>query len=309
MSRILYYLVLKPVSLLPFGFLYLLSDLLYFLLYRLLGFRTGVVRGNMRRSFPQATEAQLRPLERRFYRHFTDLLLETIKLFSISREALQARCTIENPEIFHEPIRKQERIIITSGHYANWEMAAQSLSLATSMQLMGIYSPIKDPFMDRMMRESRGKFGMELVSSRKVDAAFRVPCQSAEAFLFATDQAPSNPHKAYWTWFLHQETPVFFGAEKYAKAHRCPVYYAHYTKLRRGHYRVRFELLIADPEPLGYGEVTKAHVRRLEEDIRACPEWWLWSHRRWKRTRPAEVPIHALREDADPAPQPHVPAL
>lgn len=293
MSRIAYYLVLKPLSLLPFPALYLLSDLLYLVLYRLLGFRKKVVRRNLVRSFPDQGRPELRRIERRFYRHFTDLLMEAVKLFSITRQELTERCRIENPEVFDDDIRAGRRIIATSGHYGNWEMAAQSLSATVNMRLIGIYSPLKDKFMDRKMRESRGKFGMELVSNRQVDAAFLERRPGAEAFLFATDQTPSNPRKAWWTLFLHQETPVFFGAEKYATRYDCPVYYCHYDKVGRGRYTIRFERLVENAAQTEHGTVSRSHTRRLEQDIMAVPEWWLWTHRRWKRERPADIPLEA----------------
>lgn len=293
MSRIAYYLVLKPLSLLPYPALYLLSDLLYLVLYRLIGFRTKVVRQNLRNSFPDRQPSELRRIESRFYLHFTDLLVEAVKLFSISREALTDRCRIENPEIFDRDIKEGRRIIATSGHYGNWEMAAQALSATVNIRLLGIYSPLKDKFMDRKMRESRGKFGMELVSSRQVEAAFLNQREGAEAFLFATDQAPSNPRKAWWTQFLNQETPVFFGAEKYAARYDCPVYYCHYEKVGRGRYVIRFELLADHAAQTEHGTVSRLHTRRLEQDILAVPEWWLWTHRRWKRQRPADIPLEA----------------
>lgn len=293
MSCIAYYLILKPLSHLPFPALYLLSDLLYLLLYRLGGFRRKVVRQNLSRSFPDRDRRELLRIERRFYRHFMDLLMEAVKLFSISRKELTERCRIENPEIFDEAIRQGSRIIITSGHYGNWEMGAQALSATVNMRLLGIYSPLKDKFMDRKMRESRGKFGMELVSSRQVEAAFLERREGAEAFLFATDQAPSNPRKAWWTLFLNQETPVFFGAEKFATRYDCPVYYCHHKKTGRGRFRLHFERIVTHAGATAPGEVTRAHTRRLEQDIMAVPEWWLWSHRRWKRQRPQDIPLES----------------
>jgi Kdo2-lipid IVA lauroyltransferase/acyltransferase len=292
MSRILFYLVLKPVSMLPFGVIYCISDFLYLLLYRVLGFRKGVVRGNIARSFPEKSAGERLRIERAFYGHFMDLLMESIKLFSVRREELLARCVVLNPEVFQPYIETGRRIIIASGHFANWELAAQAFSLQVPMRVRGIYSPLKDAFMDRELGLSRGKFGMELVSRKVVARAFEEPAASAEAFLFATDQAPSNVYKAYWTIFLHQETPVFFGAEKYATEYDCPVFFTQYRKPRRGHYEITFTLLEPEPARTDYGDITLRHTRALERDIREQPHLWLWSHRRWKRVRPQEVPLH-----------------
>lgn len=298
MSRILFYLVLRPVSLMPFGVIYFLSDVLYLLLYRVLGFRRKVVRGNIARSFPEKSGKERRVIERKFYRHFFDLLMESVKLFSITREELRARCVVLNPEVFEPYLREGRRVVIASGHFGNWELAAQAFSVQVPIRVMGIYAPLKDKFMDRQLGLSRGKFGMELVSRKVVARAFEAPPQGAEAWLFATDQAPSNVYKAYWMTFLHQETPVFFGAEKYAVEYDCPVFFTHYHKPGRGRYEVTFTLMEPAPKACPYGSVTHRHTRLLERDIRETPHLWLWSHRRWKRVRPAEVPLHQDGEAA-----------
>ncbi|MCO6485137.1 MAG: lysophospholipid acyltransferase family protein [Saprospiraceae bacterium] len=292
MSRLLFYLLVLPVSRLPYPVLYLLSDGLRLVLHRLIGFRRNVVRSNLTRSFPDLPHDRILSLEKAFYRHFCDLLVETIKLFSISGPELDRRCRIVNPEIFDHYVRHYPRIIITSGHFGNWEMAAQAMSRMKAYIQMGIYSPLKDRFMDEKMRRSRGKFGMVLVSRKEVGTAFRQTPQRPESFLFATDQTPSNSRKAWWTIFLHQETPVFFGTEKFAREYGCPVFYTHYDKPKRGFYELTFHLLTEDPRSLPHGTVTEWHTRILEEDIRQNPAIWLWSHRRWKKIRPDDVPLH-----------------
>jgi KDO2-lipid IV(A) lauroyltransferase len=303
MSRLFYYLALKPLSLLPFRVLYGVSTFLYWTLYRIAGYRTGVVRENIRRSFPEKNPAEWQRIEREFYRHFFELLAEGIKLFSLTGAELRAACTIENPEVFDPFWAQGKRVIIVSGHYGNWELASQRFAQMQIMHTRGIYSPLTNKFMDSKLRTSRGRFGMELVSRRVVKALFENPQQRPEAVLFATDQSPGNAKSAYWTTFLSQETGILFGAERYAVKYGCPVVYTRYQKTRRGHYSIQFELITADASTTPYGYVTHVHTRMLERDIRACPHLWLWTHRRWKRTRPEGVPLHPVM-DSDHFPNP-----
>lgn len=292
MSRIFYYLILKPVSLLPFSVLYVLSDFLYLFVYKIFGFRKDVVRKNIRRSFPEKSAQECLEIEQNFFHHFMDLFLETVKLFSITKTELLDHVRIANPEIFDPYLKANRKLIIVSGHYGNWELGAQLLSLQVDIGVFGIYSPLKDKFMDNVMLESRSQFGMVMVSRKMVDAAFREQTEKTSAYLFATDQAPSNSRKAYWTTFLHQETPVFFGAEKYASTFDCPVFYACIRKPRRGFYEMHFQLMEPNSATAEPGSITLRHTHLLEKDIQACPEFWLWSHRRWKRQRPEDVPLN-----------------
>lgn len=292
MSRVLYYLVLKPVSMLPFRILYGLSTFLYWTLYRVVGYRRKVVRGNIQRSFPHKNDDERLQIERAFYRHFFDLVVETIKLFSIRKKELFDSCELVNPEIFNPYITAKKRVIITSGHYGNWELASQLLAQRVNMKILGIYTPLSNQFMDRKLCSSRSRFGMQMVNRLDVKALLEKPAVTAEAVLFATDQSPGRSRSAYWTTFLSQETGILFGAERYSTLHGCPVFYTHFEKPRRGHYRFRFELICEDASQTEYGQVTQAHTRSLERDIHAAPHLWLWTHRRWKRTRPDGVPFH-----------------
>lgn len=292
MSQILYFLVLKPVSLLPFWLLYRISDFLYLVLYKLIGYRTKVVRRNIKLSFPEKDKFERQKIEKAFYGHFFDLVVEGVKLFSLNPQSLLRKYRIGNPEVFDPYILSNQRVIITSGHYGNWELASQTLTLTVGLQAIGIYSPLNNKFLDHKLRTSREKFGMELLSRHDVATRLAQPVERPEGVMFATDQAPSNVHKAYWTMFLNQETPVFFGAELYATRYNSPVLYTRYHRLGRGRYEVTFHPISDHPDKLPYGVLTELHTRLLEKDINEHPEIWLWTHRRWKRNRPEEVTLH-----------------
>lgn len=292
MSRLLYYLVLKPVSMLPFGILYSLSTFLYWTMYRLAGYRRRVVKSNIRRAFPDKSTDECLRIERAFYRHFFDLLLEGVKLFSLREKELVAACEFENPEIFDPFIAGHKRIIVTSGHYGNWELASQRFAHCIDMISRCIYSPLSDPFLENKLLASRSRFGLQMVSRLSIKSIVKRQIDSAESILFATDQSPANSRSAYWTTFLSQETGILLGTERIAVKYGCPVFYLHYQKPKRGHYRVRFELICEDASRTEYGQVTQAHTRLLERDIHTAPHLWLWTHRRWKRTRPEDVSLH-----------------
>jgi KDO2-lipid IV(A) lauroyltransferase len=288
---VIYYLFLKPLSLLPLPVLYVLSDLIYVLVYHLLGYRKKVVWQNLKNAFPDHSDAELKKIMAGFYSHFCDLVMETLRMFSMGADEARKRCPVTNPELLEALYKKGRSIIVVAGHYNNWEMAALSVGLQTSFRPAGIYHPFKNKFMDGKFISSRGQFGMKLVPKHETKAYFQSTLDKMDAVLFGADQSPHNVRKAYWTWFLHQETAVMFGAEKYAVEYDYPVVFGHVRKLRRGYYEMEFELITDQPKTLPFGEISERHTRILEKDIQKAPQYWLWTHRRWKRVRPEDMPI------------------
>lgn len=286
MSRLLYYLILKPLSLLPLPLLYVLFIPLYLMLYYVFRYRKTVVMDNLKRSFPNKSNREIEIIAKKFYHHLTDLVAESIRMFSIGEAEVKQRCVIQNPEIL-EPFAAEGRsAVIVAGHHNNWEMAAVGANSAVPHQLVGVYTPIKDKFLNRKMKQSREKFGLMMISKKEVKDFIAGNKDMLIATIYASDQSPASGKKAYWMSFLNQDTPVAFGAEKYAAEYDQPAIFTHITKTRRGHYSIRFTLLSDHPAQLKYGELTEKHVRLLEQDIREKPEYWLWSHKRWKRKRP-----------------------
>lgn len=285
MSRLLYYVVLMPLSRLPLPVLYLLSDGLCFILHRIAGFRKKVVYTNLRNAFPERSEAERRRIAGRFYRHFCDLLVESIRMFRMSREEVLRRCRLANPELVEEFARQGKSLIIAAGHYGNWELAAVSYGIQSKHTVVGIYKPLANAFFDRALQRSRGRFGMELLPIQQVKPFFAENTGRLTATLFATDQSPSNSRRAHWMEFLNQDTAVLFGAENYARKYDFPLVYGKIRKLRRGYYEMEFVTVEANPVDTAVGEITEKHTRVLEGLILEAPEYWLWSHKRWKRKR------------------------
>ncbi|MCO6492109.1 MAG: hypothetical protein J5I98_27075 [Phaeodactylibacter sp.] len=290
MGYIVYYLFIKPLSLVPLRASYLLSDLVFFVLYYILRYRRKVVFSNLRNAFPEKGPKETEAIARKFYRHICDMFLEFVRIFSISKGELVKRCRIRNPELVEQFYRQGKSIIIAAGHYSNWELAAVAFDAQASHQAVGIYKPLGNAFLDQKLRQSRAQFGLELVPKSETKAFFAENTHRLTAPLLATDQSPSNNINVYWTRFLNQDTAVLFGTEKYAREYNYPVVFGHVHKMRRGYYEMEFEVVEAHPASAPYGAITEKHTRILEGDIRRAPQYWLWTHKRWKRKRPAEAP-------------------
>ena len=287
MGFICYYLLVKPLSLLPFSVLYLISDTLYLLLYKLFRYRNKVVTGNLKNSFPDYTAKEIRQTKQAFYRHFCDLIVESIKLFSISQNEARKRFKVLNPEVLDQYAQSKRNLIIASGHYNNWEMLAQSVDLYIKHQSVGIYHRIANKFLDKKIYQSRSKFGMRLIPRQGVRDFFSKKHERTAIF-FGIDQSPSIAKKVYWTRFLNQETAVMFGAEKFAVAHDLPVIFASTRKTKRGFYETTFEVLTEFPTQAQHGEITESHTKMLEKLILEAPQYWLWTHKRWKRKKASD---------------------
>lgn len=288
LNRILYWGLIKPVSLLPYPALYAVSGFLYLIFYRVFPYRKKIVTDNLKKSFPDKSEQEINRITSAFYRHFCDLIVESVKNFSISAQQAHSRLIQENPELINGYFEKGQRVIIAGGHYCNWELWAVAAKPALKHDVIGIYKRLSNAYFDRKMRESRGKFGLKLVPTKEIGDYMRIQSDVPDAIVFAVDQSPSNPKKAYWIQFLGRETAALFGTEKYATTYNLPVIWGHMTKRKRGYYSVRYELVCEKSSDTAHGEITTKLHQILEKDIRNAPEYWLWTHKRWKHKRPAE---------------------
>ena len=289
MAALLYYLILKPISWLPYPLLYGLSDFLFLILYRGVGYRKEVVRTNLTNSFPEKSLKEIQVIEQKFYHHLCDLIIESIKAFSISEKQLLKRAKIRNPEVLQPYFDQGRSVVIASSHYNSWEMAGTASDRQMAHQSIGIYAPLRQPFFDKKAKASRSKFGIIMVSVKGLKDFFNEYQGPPTATLFATDQSPRKVESAYWTTFLHQDTGVMRGSEVYAKKHDWPIFWGRIYKVKRGHYESSFELITDQPREWAEGEIIETYTRMLEADIRAEPAYWLWSHKRWKRKRPENL--------------------
>lgn len=287
-TKITYYIIILPVSILPYPILYLLSDILYFMLYRIIGYRKKVVMTNLKNAFPEKDEKQINKIMSKFYRHFSDLIIESLKAFTISDKQLKKRLIIKNSEIINNYALNDQPIIIVGGHFSNWEIYGQAAPFYSKHKLIAIYKPLSNSFYNSKIIKSRERFSLNMMPMKKIRDCFR-PNEIPQAVIFVADQSPSTPRKAYWLKFLNQDTGVHLGVEKFSKLYNFPVFVYSVHRLKRGYYEAEYKLITDNPEKMSYGDITEAFTKAIEEDIIEQPQYWLWSHDRWKHKRPINI--------------------
>lgn len=283
--RIVYYLVVLPVSKLPSWVLYRISDVLYFFIYRLVGYRTRVVRANIQNSFPEKQPKEHEAIEREFYVHFCDLIVESIKVFTITKAEVQKRFIHRNPEVFDKYIASGQHVTLVGGHYGNWELLAVSVGMVVPHQPVALYTPLSNAYLNAKIIMSRTRYGLWLKSYEQVKQLVNNEVSNPVVIIFGSDQCPRLSQQPHWVEFLHQETGVQFGAEKFARDYNTPVLYGIIHRVKRGHYEMEYRLICENPEDLPHGAITEIHTKYLEQDIRNNPPYWLWTHKRWKRKK------------------------
>lgn len=293
MAAIAYYLVLPFIyllSLLPFPVLYLVSDFVYLVLYRLFGYRKSVVLTNLRNSFPDKSEKEIRKICNAYYHFMCDLFLETFKTLTIGRKNMLQHCSLtdEAKALLDRLANENKSVILVMGHMGNWEWGGNTFSLQCRQQLYVIYHPLANKYFDGLIYRMRTRFGTRLIAMKNTFREMLANRSGVNATAFIADQTP-QPDNAHWMTFLHQDTPVFKGTEIIAKKLNLPVIYVHIKRGKRGYYKMHAEMLVENPAAMAENEITEFHTRRLEQDIIAAPETWLWSHRRWKHRRPKQI--------------------
>lgn len=266
------------------------------------GYRGRVVSANLSRAFPRWSTWRRWRTYASFQRHFAQLLVESAKLFSMSRSEILAGVTHQNRELFESLHAEGRHILIAGGHVNNWEWSALALQAAIPHRTMGLYKRMSDKKAEHLMRESRGRLGMELVRTTEGRAWMNVARHGDPvAVVMGFDQSPSDPTKCWWTDFLGTETAVFYGLEQWSRRYDMAVVFG---KIRRDgpwRYTVAYELVTKDASALNEGEVLDRCLGMLEDHILEDPARWLWSHKRWKHVRPDSQPFHSrsVRPGAD----------
>jgi len=280
------------VSLLPFWFLYLIADLLYVILYHITGYRRKVVQENLRNSFPEKTQAERKLIEKKYFKYMADLMIETIKSVSMSRKSVERRMICTNPELLEHYFGQGKSIIAAAGHYANWEMACLSFGFLTNRRRMIVYKPQSNEVFTDFFNRTRSRFGATMISMRQTLRKMIEFKNELTITVLASDQTPAGEEAKYFIEFLNQPTAVFLGVEKLTKVVNSVVIFYRIDLVKRGHYTYTFVPLVEEPQKTRPYEITEIHVRYLEQLIREKPEYWLWSHRRWKIKPPEGRGVH-----------------
>ncbi|MEN0003862.1 MAG: lysophospholipid acyltransferase family protein [Bacteroidota bacterium] len=269
----------------PFWLLYWFSDGLFFLFYKVFAYRYQVVLDNLKIAFPEKSEEERKEIAKVFYQNLCDVILESIKGLSLSKSELMERYKYTNASVFDRQLASNQSVFVAGGHFANWEWGVLSFSLWMQHQVVGVYKPIKNVYIDRYFNQKRQQWGLTLSSMQHIGRTIIKQRNTPTAFVFIADQTPSNLYTAQWLPFLGQDTPFFPGLDKIAQKTNYPVYYFDIQRVKRGFYEVTFspiELAPADQLP---EQVSSKYIKHLERSIKTNPPLWLWSHRRWKHQR------------------------
>lgn len=289
MDAIKYYISLPfiyLISFLPFWVIYRVSDFINFVLFTMIGYRQEVIKNNLKNSFPQKSDEEIKIIQKKFNRFFCDLALETFKSLTISKKEALKRCKFKDTKLLDELYSQKKKVIFVLGHYGNWELGGAGMSAQCEQQLYVIYHPLTNKYFNQLIIKMRTRLGTKLITMndtfRKMISLRNSEEISATAFI--ADQTPS-PKNAYWTTFLNQDTPVFWGTELIASKLNYPIVYIKVDQVKRGYYEMTAEMLCENPKETSKGEISELHTKRLEKDIIEKPELWLWSHKRWKHKR------------------------
>lgn len=285
---ILLYSWVKVHAILPMQVLYVLSDILYLLVYYVVRYRLKVVRRNMKASFPDKTEGELLKIEREFYHHFCDYIVETLKLMHISEKELQRRAFVTNPEFINNLMDQgYSTFVVYMGHYGNWEWFSGSTSRFDRLKMYQIYRPLRNKAFDKLFINLRTKFGAFGMAKQEVVRDMVTLKQNKERALaiFLADQTPSKANIHYWSDFLNQESAIYTGPERIARKMNFPAVYMDIRMVKRGYYEGTFRMLAEKPKETPEFELTERYVRMMETTILRNPAYWLWSHKRWKYKR------------------------
>ncbi len=271
--------------LIPFPVIYIFSDIIYFLLYYVIGYRKKVVFSNLKKSFPEKSEDEIKKIAKKFYRYLCDVFLETFKTLTVFKSVAKKRIYLSpaSTKMIQDYYDQKKSLIFVLGHYGNWEWSANAFSINCKHQLYVIYHPISNKQFNWLMHKIRTRFGSKFIPMREIFKEMLRNKNEINATAFVADQTPSNEN-AYWTTFLNQDTPVFWGTEQIAKKMNYPVLYVTIDRVKRGYYEINTEVLFENPKDTTEGQISEAHTRKLEQDIIKKPEIWLWSHKRWKHS-------------------------
>lgn len=277
------YILVKLISYIPLRLLYSLSDFLFFLIYRVIKYRRGVVASNLFKAFPEKSAEERKAIEYRFYINFCDFIVETIKGVTISKEQVMKRVSFTNLDELKKIIARNKSVLFVTSHQFNWELMQLSAALQFPIGIDYIYHPLHNKGSDKLMLKLRGRFGAEPVKRREVGRQVIRRRNEARGYALLADQLPGGKDKKVELEFLGINTLFFEGIEQLAHLVNGPVVYSHIIKVKRGYYEVKMVELIKDPKAEPKDATVKAYVQAIEDNIKEQPEGWLWSHNRWKK--------------------------
>ena len=283
---ILIYPILWIISILPFPIFYLFSDFICFLTYNIIGYRKKVVRANIKLALPHLSDKERLAIEKKFYSHMCDMFLEMIKTITISQKEIEKRFTFSNMEVYYELEKKNKSIALMCAHYASYEWVV-SMNYHIHCKGFGIYKKLSNPYFDKLVKRIRSKFKAELITTKQTIPTIAENHKNHVLGLygFASDQSPKANAAYHWAPFMGHIVPVHTGAEMLAKRFDMNVIFLRTKKIKRGYYQASFEVLSEDVKSVPNYEITDKFLKLVEEQIYEAPEFYLWTHKRWKHTK------------------------
>ncbi len=276
----------------PFWLLYIISDLLYLLVYYIIRYRKNVVFENLQYAFPEKTNAERTAIAKKYYRHFSDLTMESLKTGGMNEKDFRKRMKLKNPELIDPFYDKGKSAVVLTMHYNNWEWGI-FLGEYVKHKILAVYKPLHNETFDDYMRKSRSRFKTELIKNNQVLRRVLLARNKKEPVVvwLAGDQTPPEYHK-FWFNFLNRAAMFYPGPAFISKRFNQPVFFMKIEKTARGKYLTSIELLFEQTQNISEEEIISTYIKKMEEVIREKPEYYLWSHKRWKHTRPADAAIN-----------------
>ncbi len=278
------------LAFLPLKCLYFLADLFYLIVCYVIRYRRVVVMENLQNAFPGKTEKERKKIAQKFYHFLCDLIFESIKTLHISLDEMKRRMYFSTPEILDELYKKGKHIFFATGHYGNWEWLATMEPIDPYHQAT-LYRPLKNKAFDKLMYRIRTGFGTDAVATNQTIRYINqfLDKKILTILCFLNDQSPQKEAVQYWTNFLNQDTPMYLGIEKLARRYNVAVMYFEVCRVKRGYYQVDTILIAENASETKPYEITEKCTALLEQTIRRNPQYWLWSHRRWKHKREGQI--------------------
>lgn len=282
--------ILYLISFLPFRLLYLFSDFIYFVVYRIIGYRKKTVRENLALALPHLSEKERLIVEKNSYKHLCDMFLEMIKTMTISVKEIERRFVFKNLPEYLELEKKGKSVALMCAHYASYEWVI-SMNGRINYEGYAIYKRINNPYFDRLVKKIRSRFKAYLITTRETRAIIKSNERKGNHAIygFASDQSPQVKSKTYWSKFMGIEVPVYVGAELISKNHDMNVVFLKVEKVKRGYYEATIELLSDDVKSVPDYQITETFLRKVEQQILEAPEFYLWTHKRWKHRNKKSV--------------------
>ena len=283
---ILIYPIIWLISILPFRVLYIISDLFYVLIYHIIGYRKKVVRQNIAMALPHLSEKERLTIEKKSYHHLCDMFLEMMKTMSISEKEIDKRFVFTNMEFYQNMEKKQKSIALMCAHYASYEWVI-SMNKYITYEGFAIYKKVNNKYFDKLVKDIRSKFRATLITTKETIPVIEknIKTNHLGIYGFASDQSPQATKAYHWNKFMGIETPVHTGAEMLAKRFDMNVIFLRVKKVKRGFYEATFEPMFENPKEVPNYEISDEFLRRVEKQIYDAPEFYLWTHKRWKHKR------------------------